>query len=225
MNVFDGIAIGLCLLGTWWGWRKGVYKALATLLSLVIAIWMSTTWASSVAVLIAKNSKIDEGLHSLLVTKTGIHTIEKHLATLDRWIAAAETLPENVQLATLVEQATTFVLVAISGFLLFSFAWFFSKWILGRVAKILDALPLLKLINRLGGATFGAVTTVMGVLAVTSLLHLLVGDSSVAWLRSVPQSWIVQSVFPALGLGWSYVFADAWNWLRPLLFATPLRSE
>lgn len=227
MNAYDAIVIVLLLFAGVLGWKKGLLRTFAALLAVVFAMGVARIFSSPVATWLMAHTPLDTALQAWMRTHSGIEKWERQFS---QWQGSGAPLWEGVwgpflaEASGLLDAATRYVLLLVSGVVLFLVVWIGARVVLSILARVIGSLPFLGAINGIGGAFMGGAIALVWVLAVTLGIVLFFNRTEGA-LAVVSTSWCAQHVLPALGLERFFSLPTVFEWFVPLWSDGPISPQ
>lgn len=218
MNAYDAIVVVLLLFSGFLGWKKGLLRTFAALLAVVFAMVVARLFSSPFATWLMAHTPLDTVLQAWMRTHSGIEKWERQFS---QWQGSDAPSWEGVwgpflaEASGLLDAATRYVLLLVSGVVLFLFVWIGARVVLSILARVIGALPFLGAINGIGGALMGGTIALVWVLVVTLGIVLFFNPTEGA-LAVVSTSWCAQHALPALGLERFFSLPTVLQWFVPL---------
>lgn len=183
--VLDLIVVGIILLSTFLGYKKGLIGVAFKIVSFVIAIVITLILYVPVSNLVINNTEFDETIERAIVEKLSISNIEENgeikkeetnmpavivdyinTAIKDTVVTTQNSLVESVARDLAINIVKIGVMIVL--FIVVKIALIFAKALVEGIAK----LPILKQFNEIGGIAYGilrGIIVIYVVLAVVSL--------------------------------------------------------
>ena len=170
--LIDLIIIGIILLFTFIGYKRGLVKIAFSLCTFFIALIISLILYKPVSALIINNTEIDEKIEDTIVQKI----LPEGLSRTDEFELEDDIyhilLKENKQsIQSIAETFSTKIIETIVLLLLFIIAKIILRFVT-FLADLVAKLPLLNSFNHLGGIIFGCIHGCLIVLVVFALISL-----------------------------------------------------
>lgn len=188
--VIDIILIGIVLLSTFLGYKKGLVKLGAKLFAGIIAIILTIIIYKPVSGIIINNTKIDEKIRDTIIQNTTSAIEEK--------VDVPNEITNHVENNVLPEQAENLaknIVYALTAVILFIVV----KIVLSIVISLMDfvaKLPILKQFNEIGGVVYGllrgALIAVIGILLLETYANM---NPESDFGRQVQSTYIANTIY------------------------------
>lgn len=194
--LIDFIIVGIILLFTFIGYKRGLVKIAFSLCTFVIALIISLILYKPISTLVINNTEIDEKIENTIIEKIlpeGVsQTEEIELKEEDVYHAILKGNKHSIQ--SIAETFSTKIIESIVMLLIFIIAKIVLRFVT-LLADLIAKLPLLNSFNHLGGIIFGFFQGCLIVLVVFALISLFTPMIEESLINNINNSKIGSKIY------------------------------
>lgn len=207
--ILDLIVVGIILLSTFLGYKKGLIGVAFKIVSFVIAIVITLILYVPVSNLVINHTEFDETIETAIIEKLSISNIEENkeikkeetnmpavivdyinTAIKDTVVTTQNSLVESVARDLAINIVKIGVMIVL--FIVVKIALIFAKAVIEGIAK----LPILKQFNEIGGIAYGilrGVIVIYVILVVVSLLIPVLNNDGI--LKTINETMLCKMLY------------------------------
>lgn len=194
--LIDFIIVGIILLFTFIGYKRGLVKIAFSLCTFIIALIVSLILYKPISTLVINNTEIDEKIESTIIEKIlpeGVsQTEEIELKDEDIYNTILKGNKHSIQ--SIAETFSTKIIESIVMLLIFIIAKIVLRFVT-FLADLIAKLPLLNSFNHLGGTIFGFLQGGLIVLVVFALISLFTPMIEESLINNINNSKIGSTIY------------------------------
>ena len=177
--ILDIIVIGIIIVSTIIGYKKGLINVIFNLCAVIIALIITVLLYAPITNFVIENTEFDEKIESVII-ENGVTKEDKNAtenSIIDKYVTKSITNTKNdivESTSTLIAQKVIGIIVAIVLFIIVRIILTFIKALFNGVAS----LPIIKQLNEVGGLAYGILMGFVIVYVILAILFFVISVNS-----------------------------------------------
>lgn len=181
--ILDIIIIGIILISTIIGYKRGLINVIFNLCAFLIALIITIVLYKPVTNFVIENTEFDDKIESVILEKgiTQNGEISTENSVIDEYVSQSITNTKNdivESTSTVIAQKVIGILVAIILFIVVRIILVFTKALFNGIAS----LPIIKQLNGLGGLIYGLLMGIIIVYVILAILFFIISVNNTGTL-------------------------------------------
>lgn len=173
--VFDIVLIGIIIISTFIGYKRGLVNVVFNLCAFLIALIITICLYTPITNLVLENTEFDEKIENIIIEKGVNNDVENstEIPFLDNYVSQSITEAKNdivKSTSTIISQKIIGAVVAIILFIVVRIVLIFAKALINGIAS----LPIIKQFNEIGGLIYGIVIGLVIVYLLLAVFYFVV---------------------------------------------------
>lgn len=173
--MIDIILIGIIIISTLIGYKRGLVNVIFNLCAFLIALIITMFLYTPITNYVIDNTDFDEKIENIIVEKSVTNEDETSTeeGVLDNYISQSIKNKKNDVVkssSTIIAQKIIGILVAIILFIVVRIILIFAKALINGIAS----LPIIKQLNEVGGLVYGALMGIIVVYVILAVLYFVI---------------------------------------------------
>ena len=190
--VFDIVLIGIIIISTFIGYKRGLVNVIFNLCAFLIALIITIFLYTPITNFVIENTEFDEKIESVILEKgvTNEEGTSTEESVVDKYISQSitDTKNEIVQsTAIVIAQKIIGIITAIVLFIVVRIILIFAKALINGIAN----LPIIKQLNEIGGLIYGALMGMLIVYVILTVIFFIVSVNNTGEIANAINTSII----------------------------------
>ena len=195
--IFDVVLIGIIIISTFIGYKRGLVNVIFNLCAFLIAIIITIFLYTPITNFVIQNTEFDEKIENAIIEKgvTDKDETSTEEGVLDKYVSQTITDTKNdivKSTATVIAQKIIGISVAIILFIIVRILLIFVKALINGIAS----LPIIKQLNEVGGLVYGILMGLITVYVILAVLYFIISVNSTGTIaNAINTSFITKILY------------------------------
>ena len=193
--ILDIIIIGIVIISTIIGYKKGLINVIFNLCAFLIALIITVVLYTPITNIIIENTELDDKIENIIIENATSSEDENTTedSVINKYITQSITKTKNDIVegtSTIIAQKVISIFVAIVLFIIVRILLIFVKVVFNGIAN----LPIIKQINEVGGIAYGILRGVLMIYIILAILFFIISINNIGIIVDAINTSIITKI-------------------------------